>query len=271
MGCGSSRPSRTSCQSTSQPGTELNRVNWTPHGTAVAINPRDRPHSTERASIPQCDKHGREIRQPQHQLNRDMMLSALTSAAEYIRQKGGNFTIITLGGALNVMLLQSRVTSENVNFFAHPVTKEDARLLEAAAQHVAAQCPGQIGSDWLNNRVTNLIPRELRPTLVQRALQQNTVVFQQPGLTVLAAPWSYSIAAKIDRIFLNRRSGPDAYDEKDVAHYLRAYIQTHSNQPVPVHIIQQWARVYGIDAPVDIVRQINAQYRQLFGTDGVII
>lgn len=91
----------------------------------------------------------------------------------------------------------------------------DIRLLEQASRVAEARASLPLGGDWLNNTTSLYISLTLRQELSREAEQQNEVVFQQPGLTVFAAPWLYAPCTKLARLLEGARRKP--YDSIDAA------------------------------------------------------
>ena len=212
--------------------------------------------------------HKKEFYDPHPLLRREDLLQGLRIVAEYLRNRNAEYTIIVVGGALNTIHLQSRETTEDIDFFFDSrATEHDVTILERAATHAVERMgPRHLAADWLNSRIIYFIPRDLWPKLVQRARKQNTVVFREPGLTVLAAPWSYSFIAKAERML--QRNAKD-YDGPDAAQYLRQHILLHGRKPVTLQLIRQWAVEYGRRTSDATMQRINTIYRYTFGTDAI--
>ncbi|KAF8864052.1 hypothetical protein BDZ45DRAFT_548653, partial [Acephala macrosclerotiorum] len=195
------------------------------------------------------------------QLNRDQLTAALSAVAHYLRGHSANITIITAGGAVNAILLRSRNSTEDVDFFTASLSNAEMTLLNNAIKHVCdTMPPGSIGREWLNNRIINLLNSPgLRERLFQMALQQNQIVFQQPGLTVLAAPWKFMLAAKMDRM---TTSTWRKYDATDAAHFLHQYIRAHGDRRVTLDLMDQWAKEFGRPKPSRrAIQEVNTAYR----------
>ena len=213
MGCGRSRPSE------EEQLIRFTQREWTtPTQRKLPIlGTRCFPSSTSQVLSSKQSPNGEEIYDPYPLLRRDDLLQGLRIVAEYLRNKNFEYTIIVVGGALNTIHLQSRETTEDIDFFFDSrATERDVRILEKAASHAIDRMGrGRLGDDWLNSRTIYFIPRDLWPRLVLRARKQNATVFRHRGLTVLAAPWSYSFIAKVERML--QRNAKD-YDGDDAAH-----------------------------------------------------
>jgi hypothetical protein len=264
MGCGRSRPS----------GEEqlipFAQREWRPlkRRNHPILDATYCPASTSRVLSSRQSPNSEGIYDPHPLLRREDLLQGLRIVAEYLRNKSFEYTIIVAGGALNTIHLQSRETTEDIDFFFDSrATERDVRILEQAASHTVERMGrGHLRDDWLNSRIIYFIPRDLWPRLVLGARKQNTIVFQHRGLTVLAAPWSYSFIAKVERML--QQNAKD-YDGPDAAQYLHQHVLLHGNKPVTLHLIRQWAAEYGRRISDSKIRQINTIYRHLFGTDGI--
>lgn len=143
------------------------------------------------------------------------------------------------------------------------------RLLEQASRIAEAKASLPLGGDWLNNTTSLYISRELRQELAQQAVQQNEIVFQAPGLTVLAAPWLYAFCSKLDRLAKTSRSR--AYDKDDAVAYLRRYTTRHGNEPLSYDALKETAAYYRTEINRDICRQVNAEYETIFRQPGILL
>lgn len=124
---------------------------------------------------------------------------ALKNAADYINKKGGNLTIVAVGGAVNCMALRSRNTTHDFDFFNNNFGQQEYELITAAAM-AAQKKDKKLETAWLNNRTIVFMPIDLRNSLTSEAIAQNEVVFEASGLKVVAAPWNYAFCCKVDRL-----------------------------------------------------------------------
>jgi hypothetical protein len=122
-------------------------------------------------------------------------------------------------------------------------------------------------SNWFNNKTMLFIPQNLRQQVVIDALQQNYEVFSAPGLRVIAAPWSYALMTKPDRM---AGGGVILYDSADAATYLHQNLSYYQRRNVPIQIIQGLARKYQLRLRVEDVRVVNQQYQAMFGELGIV-
>lgn len=170
-------------------------------------------------------------------------------------------------GAVNTLLLKTRQTTHDVDFFVPQDHSSNMRLLEQASRVAEAKASLPLGGDWLNNTTSLYISGSLRQELAQQAVEQNEVVFQAPGLTVLAAPWIYALCAKVGR--LASASKRKAYDTDDAVAYLRRYIVQHGNKPIAYRTLREMAAHFKTDFNVDVCREVNIKYEAKFRQPGI--
>ncbi|KAG5988237.1 hypothetical protein E4U54_004722 [Claviceps lovelessii] len=179
-------------------------------------------------------------------LNRTVLLQALRTVAISVAEMGSNLTVIAVGGAVSTIYLQSRETTCDVDFFNAYLGPDDIKKLMTAAR-VAIKKNKSLGEDWLNNRAFFVVPNDKRQSLTEEAFSQREIIFEEPGLTVLAAPWNYAFCCKVDRI---ARSGHgDAYDLDDAMHYLARYLRPFKQDldQIPRDKIRAWFVRYSLE------------------------
>ena len=215
---------------------------------------------------PQRDEHGIPITHQQFDLDRIHLQRALGYVAEYLNNWNTHVTIVAVGGAVNTILLRSRETTHDIDFFGPTITAEEFQLLARASLEAAARSSLPLGGDWINNSTTLFIPRALQSKLHEEAITQNEVVFREPGLTILAAPWNYALCAKIERMGSSSRRG---YDSLDAATYLHRYIQGHGGLPVPMTSITEWATFFGRQVSLGAIQEVDSEYVNKYARHGV--
>ena len=244
MGCGPSKPKQ------QQPGVSA------PQGGLELI-----PH-------PQRDAQGIPITHQSFDLDRIHLQRALGYAAEYLHQHGVNIVLITVGGAVNTILLQTRQTPHDVDFFLPSDGASHARLIEQASQMAEARASLPLGGEWLNNSTSLYISPALRQELNQAALQQNEIVFQQPGLTVFAAPWLYALCTKLQR--LSEPGRQKSYDGADAATYLHRHMSRNDNRPLTHRALAETSAHYRLMMNVMACQQVNAEYEARYRRPGIL-
>ncbi|KFY19863.1 hypothetical protein V491_04156 [Pseudogymnoascus sp. VKM F-3775] len=249
MGCGSSQPS--------------NEVELQPRPLKVSA-PQG---GLQMIPAPQRDLTGRPIRHQYYDLRREDLRQALQVVAEFLIRNHSQVTLVAVGGAVNTILLRTRDTTHDVDFFSSDLSHSDGALLQEAARVAQTQSTIPLGGDWLNNSTTLYMGRALQVELRDLAIQQNDIVFQSPGLTVLAAPWGYAFCTKVDRM-TKRNARP--YDCTDAAVYLNRFIATqNSGRPVNIRVIQARAAHFGTSAPIEQLQSVEMEYQRLYHSHGL--
>lgn len=217
---------------------------------------------------PERDTTGRPILYQEYNLSRRNLKRALHYVADFINRRENELTLIAVGGAVNTIHLQSREATHDVDFFTANLSyrASAADVVRAAAVDAAARSSVPLGGNWLNNATALFLGREMQKKLRQEAIKQDCVIFQEPGLKVLAAPWHYALCGKLDRMCKPEKC---PYDAADAARYLHQHITTHGNRMVPVSQIQQWAAHFKTQCSIDGMRDVNDQLRAIFGKDGI--
>ncbi|KAI1144708.1 hypothetical protein F4825DRAFT_476932 [Nemania diffusa] len=181
---------------------------------------------------------GQEV--PIPNLTRDILLKALSTVASFITEKGGDVTVVAVGGAVNTIHLQSRMVTHDVDFFNSRMTTQEIALLVDGAKATAKRTKGLEG-DWFNNRTILFMPHE--------------VIFYERGLKILAAPWNYAFYCKVDRISgggihgqrypqVNAVHGAREYDLDDACHYLLQYVRSTETAQIKQSTIYTWFSTY---------------------------
>lgn len=206
--------------------------------------------------------------QPSPDLDRDTLLAALGNVANYLHRKKAQMTVFAIGSAVNTIFFQTRQTTHDVDFFNQNLTKSDGQLIQAVSRYAQSK-NGSLQSEWLNNRTIIFIPKDQRERLTQDAILQNEVIFDAPGLQVLAAPWNYAFFAKLDRIAGS--SGSTQYDIFDAADYLHRYLTIHHLATIKQSEVQEWARLFGTRISAELIQDLNAEYQRKHGRTAIDI
>lgn len=218
---------------------------------------------------PERDESGLWIQYAQHELTRQNLLAALGYVAQYLREQGENMTLVAVGGAVNTILLQSRSSTHDVDFFGHVLTPPHLGRLRDAGRYAIERSSAPLSMDWLNNATARMpgVVEQL-DELVGASVSQNAVLFSNPGLTVVAAPWNYAFIKKVSRI---TQGTGRSYDAADAVAYLHQFIiSSNSNRPVTFETVQGWGKRYKALCPIEILQPINELYRQTHGVDGIV-
>ena len=217
---------------------------------------------------PRIDSNGRAIRIEDHELDKRTLETALTAMASFIDMQRQNITIITVGGAVNTLLLQSRRSTHDVDFFGTNLTNDQRILLDKAAMYAEKKSHTPLGGEWFNNQTMLWLPPNVHRKVTHEALEQNEVVFHRRGLKVVAAPWNYALCGKMNRLV--RLGQVRSYDVTDAASYLHYHILKHGG-PVSAARIEGWCQAYQKDTSNDVIRAVKKEYQRLYGKDGISV
>lgn len=197
-------------------------------------------------------------------------MQALHLMSQYLHQRHAQLTVVTVGGAVNCLLLQSRDSTHDVDIFGTNLDTHARVLLDEAMHYAIQHSRVPLGTDWFNTETQMWMSPDMQRELTESALHQHTVVFQEPGLTLLAAPWGYAFGAKIQRILV----GPGEarpYDLHDAVTYLHQMTQRHQGQPVPLHGLEESARRYHQSSDSNyLMNTVNVEYERVYHRPGII-
>ena len=215
---------------------------------------------------PQVDHDGKAIQIEDHELDRRTLEAALTTMADFIYKQRQNITVITIGGAVNTLLLQNRQSTHDVDFFGTNLNNDQRILLDEAARYAERQSRTPLGGEWFNNQMMLWLSPNVHRKVTQEALEQNEVVFARRGLKMVVAPWNYALCGKMNRLVRPGQARP--YDVTDAASYLHCYILRNGG-PVSAARVKRWCQEYQKDTSDDVIRAVKKEYRRLYERDGI--
>ncbi|KAI9895096.1 MAG: hypothetical protein M1814_000321 [Vezdaea aestivalis] len=199
-------------------------------------------------------------------LNRGNLNDALEYTAAYLSSCGQHLILTVVGGAVNTILLQTRLATHDIDIFSNNLSRDESRVLQEAATYARRSMAQKRGvnlpTDWLNSATTIFVPPNLRNTLRQEALAQNEAVFNSRGLTLLAAPWQYAVAAKLHRI---SGGNPNQNDAPDAASYLHRYLQGRRMNAIAASSIRHWINRYEVNAQEQSILILDEAYVSRYG------
>ncbi|KAG1792536.1 hypothetical protein EV424DRAFT_1336413, partial [Suillus variegatus] len=140
--------------------------------------------------------------------------SAIQLTVKHLKSKKKQITVVAVGGAINTILLRSRASTADVDFFSldtanNPVLRDG---IKSAAKTM------QLGEGWMNNHTALFIAPNTKTNLHNEAISDGAVIFDEPGLQVLAAPRMYCLVAKLEKA--GKRGNAKSYDMSDASQYL---------------------------------------------------
>ncbi|KAJ4326530.1 hypothetical protein N0V84_003053 [Fusarium piperis] len=212
------------------------------------------------------DETGRPIQYEASSLNRKQIIDAFEHMAEYLDECGIEATVVVVGGAVNTVYLGSRESTHDVDFFQEDPASKEYTFLHSAAKFANSQAEGRLGEEWFNNSTQLFMARDVQTSLVWEAKRQNAVVFERRGtkggLRVYAAPWTYALCSKLNRLC---EINPRSYDMDDAVVYLNRHLHLTNETYVKSRELKDWCRWYNHDVQRKILRQLNEKYLQRYG------
>ncbi|KAJ3496982.1 hypothetical protein NLG97_g2253 [Lecanicillium saksenae] len=223
------------------------------------------------AQVPRnrVDRYGVPVQQVSRDIEKDTLLAALKHVAKYIARHGQSITVIAVGGVVNTLYLESRRTTHDVAIFGVNFDSQTRMLLDEAMNDAQRHYRG-LGTDWLNTETGMWMPDPIHQQLTSAAMTQNIKVFEMPGLTIYAAPWSYAFSIKVSRL-LTGGDQARPYDLDDAVTYLHEHIRNHGDQPVRMSAAVGWAKNFRLESTPDLLcTRVNAAYRRQYGSDAFV-
>jgi hypothetical protein len=209
--------------------------------------------------------------EPEQTYSKEKIEEGLKVVAKYLASKKLNVAIVTVGGAVNTVLLKSRASTGDVDFFYRTKasgSKESNLVHEVVEGGKLAEKELKLGSQWLNNHTVVFIEEHIIHDLYDDAVAQNEKVFSANGLTVYAAPWNYALMAKLDRA---GKPGAKSYDITDAVDYLDRLIKSRHGHAVKKSELKAWATKFKLAAPTEaVIDRLDKLYKQKHGKDGIV-
>lgn len=205
-------------------------------------------------------------------LNANQLRFCLEQLATHIHQRRRQLHLVVIGGVVNTVLLKTRHATTDIDLLTANPTREDVTLLAQAARLVREQNPNlHLDESWLNSNAGLFIQPELRLIIIQQGFAQNDIVFHAPGLTLYAAPYSYAIVAKLNRI---AGEGAPTHDLGDAVAYLRRYLSLRNHSHVSLRQVESWCREYRSSRSglvlQNVIEAVGQEYLRLFGEHGIV-
>ncbi|KAF8550158.1 hypothetical protein OG21DRAFT_1514399 [Imleria badia] len=198
---------------------------------------------------------------------KEMIEEGLAIVAKYLDSKKLNVSIVTVGGAVNTVLLKSRASTGDVDFFYRTKTAS-AIVHEVVEGGKLAEKKLNLSSQWLNNHTVVFIEEGTIHDLYIEAIDQNEKVFSAKGLTVYAAPWNYALMTKLDRA---AQQGAKSYDMADAVDYLERLIHSRGEHAVKRSELEAWAKQYKLSEPTKAVMdKLATEFKEKHKKDGLV-
>lgn len=201
------------------------------------------------------------------ELTRRNIERALQYVAQYLAEKRQDLTIVTVGGALNTIYLQSRQSTHDVDFFGSHLTQRQLELIDEAMQYAERMSSVPLGGAWLNNETQLHMAPDVRRFVTQSALEQNLIIFERRGLKVVAAPWSYCFISKSQRL---GSEWERPYDLDDAVNYLHQWNRRGQSAPSTRTIQELCSRYKRPMLDSSVLRRIAGRYQSKYNREGLM-
>lgn len=213
---------------------------------------------------PYRDQKGRPIGPSWKDLDRDTLLSAMGDVSAYLAQKQASANVITAGGAVSTVLLGSRKTTHDVDFFTADGAAQVNLDIREAATYANERRSGDLGAAWFNNATQLFMSEERAQALASDAVRQNEIVYDGlnsfgHGLRVYAASWEYALCGKMNRLTEGRGK---PYDLNDAVEYLLRYFQKSQTRSLPADTIKQWCARWKHRVTDEVLRRLDEEYHR---------
>jgi hypothetical protein len=194
---------------------------------------------------------------------------ALDSMACYLNSWGVMIEVVAVsGGAANtndaLYYQPIDIMNSMLFFFASPDTPENATL-QAAANYAAEESNGYLWPGWFRTSVRLVVSSVQQGQLAAGAFWQNHVIYestgQNGGLKIYAAPWEYSLCAKLHQLHMSA-AGED--DMLSAVMYLRLYLckvyVDSAVESVSSTTIYAWGKAFNKEVTDDLLVRVNYAY-----------
>ncbi|KAF3896572.1 mRNA capping enzyme family protein [Trichophyton interdigitale] len=124
--------------------------------------------------------------------------------------------MITAGGFLAVMYLQSRNSTGDLDYLLEPEWAKDPDIQRPLKEAIFRT--GErlfFDTEWANEDVALFVTSSTREELFRKAEEQNIVLFKGENLVLLAAPMEWAVERKIRRIYAVDRGRKAEFDMND--------------------------------------------------------
>jgi hypothetical protein len=113
----------------------------------------------------------------------------------------------------------------------------------------------QLGEGWMNNHTALFITSDAKTNIYNEAIRDGVVIFDKPGLKVVAAPWMYCLVAKLEKA--GNRGNAKSYDMSDASQYL---IEESKRRGAKIKVadIEAKAKAYGVKIQEAQIEQLKA-------------
>ncbi|KAM0555149.1 hypothetical protein ACHAPJ_006501 [Fusarium lateritium] len=199
------------------------------------------------------------------ELSRQQIIDAFQQMAEYLNECGVSIDCVAVDGAVNTVYLRTRESTHDVEFLVNDPASKDNATLSNAARFANTKAQEKLGDGWFTNSMQLFMPRSAQTALVQEAKKQNELVFEHQGtnggLRVYAAPWSFALCSKLNRLCDIDRS----HDMDDAVAYLHRYLGLTGQDYIIAQEVYDWCQKYHQDVSREVLKRLEESYARKHG------
>ncbi|KAG2097050.1 uncharacterized protein F5147DRAFT_816968, partial [Suillus discolor] len=172
--------------------------------------------------------------------------------AKHLKSKKKQITVVAVGGAINMILLRAYSFNDLLMMMQLTISYKLPCFYGGCrvdAENIA------LGEGWTNNHTALFIAPNTKTNLYNEAISDGVVIFDEPGLQVLAAPWMYCLVAKLEKA--EKKGNAKSYDMSDASQYL---IQESKRRGAKIKVadIEAKAIAYGAKIQEAQIKELKA-------------
>lgn len=124
----------------------------------------------------------------------------------------------------------------------------------------------------MNNHTALFIPPGTVSKLFAEAVADDIIIYRDhahhPALKVVAAPWRYSLVAKLEKAGKQGTGKP--YDLDDAVEYLHQLIEKEKHKkPVKRSVLEGWAHEFDLSVTKDKIDELEKRYKAKYHRVGI--
>jgi hypothetical protein len=197
------------------------------------------------------------------ELLQEALQEALKNTVRSLESRGKDVRLTVVGGIIATLVIKNRSATHDVDFFTINNPKGEVKeLLEISAEVGRAL---EMSPEWLNNATQLFLKPHLAKDLEDAA---EHVIFKEPGLTLVAAPYRYLISSKIDRI---TGGGNVPHGISDAAGFLHELRKEEELGPISKEDFVDWAKLYNTKSNTPALEAVARYYTEHYGEEGLAL
>ena len=168
---------------------------------------------------------------PAKPLNEWNIREALKHAASFLHCKDLDFTIAAGGEVASTLLLQVKIVASDLQFFGDHLDTAQMNSVSEAMEYGEQMSNVPLKTAWADKGYFLQVNPDFHRSIMKEALQINKVVFEEPGLKVVAMPFSHMFIYKASKVGTENESPADLDDLICYLHHRNIEVQV-----VTVHL-----------------------------------